>query len=188
MEQVRLAYPCYILLRLAAASSRRRRWEVGNPYMFATRSFVLNVSHSQVVVFDRSLERPFNSWTERHVAQGFAWRPGSVAFGTVEESGPHRVSVIVAPVHVVVSSRAVRVIEVPFKVPPHGEVEIASVADTVPLQLPSQLDSLRFEYLVGSSAAEIALTFMRTGSPTFKIMHSDAEPFTGELLLNASPA
>ena len=156
--------------------------------MFVTHSFTLNVSHSQVAVFDRSLERPFNLWTEKHVAQGFAWRPGSVAFGTLEE-GLHHVSVMIMPAAVDISSGAVRVIQVPFKVPLHGEIEIASIADSVPLQPPSRLYALRFECFVGNAAPEIKLTFMMVDSPTFEILRSDAGLLAaGELLLDASPA
>jgi hypothetical protein len=79
--------------------------------MFITHSLSLDISHSQVAVFDRSLERPFNLWTERHVAQGFTSRPGSAAFRTLEESRLHRVSVIVTPADVDVSSDALRVIQ-----------------------------------------------------------------------------
>jgi hypothetical protein len=156
--------------------------------MLITHFFTLNISHSQVSVFDRRLERPFNFWTARHVAQGFAWRSGSVSFGAIEEAGPHRVSVIVVPEDIPISSRAVRAIQVPFKVPFHGDIEIASVADSFPLKLPSELNSLRFECLAGDSPPEIMLTFMKDGSPTFKILRSDAELLADELLLTASPA
>jgi hypothetical protein len=70
----------------------------------------------------------------------------------------------------------------------HGDIEIASVADSFPLKLPSELNSLRFECLAGDSPPEIMLTFMKDGSPTFKILRSDAELLADELLLTASPA
>jgi hypothetical protein len=73
-------------------------------------------------------------------------------------------------------------------VPFHGDIEIASVADSFPLKLPSELNSLRFECLAGDSPPEIMLTFMKDGSPTFKILRSDAELLADELLLTASPA
>jgi hypothetical protein len=158
-------------------------------FMFITHSLSLNISHSQVAVFDRSLERPFNLWTERHVAQGFTWRPGSAAFRTLEESGLHRVSVIVTPADVDVSSDALRVIQVPFRVPRHGEIEIASIADSAPLRLPSQFYALRFEYLVGNAVPEVKLIFIMVDDPTFKIMRADAQLCAdGELLVTASPA
>jgi Competence protein J (ComJ) len=156
--------------------------------MFTSRSFTLDVSYSQVAVFDRSLERPFNFWTDRHVAQGFAWRPRSVSFGTLED-GLHHISVMVTPEDVDISSSAARAIQVPFKVPLHGEIKIASIADSVPLQLPSQLYALRFECSVGNTAPEIKLIFTTVDSPIFKIMRSDAQwSPADELLLTASPA
>jgi hypothetical protein len=47
-------------------------------------SFSLMVLYSQIAVFDRDLPNAFNTWTQRHVDQGFAWRSGSVSFGTIE--------------------------------------------------------------------------------------------------------
>jgi hypothetical protein len=156
--------------------------------MFIMRFYELSVSYSQVVVFHRALERPFNFWTKKHVTQGFAWRPGSAAFRTLED-GLHRVSVIVTPEEADISSEAVRAIQVPFEVPSDGNVEIASIADSVPLQLPSQLYALRFECLIGNAVPEIKLIFMKVDNPTFEILRSDAElSAAGELLVTASPA
>jgi Competence protein J (ComJ) len=42
--------------------------------------FQVFVGYSQLSVFDPSLSEPFNNWTPGHVAQGFAWRPGSASF------------------------------------------------------------------------------------------------------------
>ena len=42
----------------------------------------LDVSYGQVGVFWAILAKPFNDWSEAHVRQGFAWRPGSVSFKT----------------------------------------------------------------------------------------------------------
>lgn len=41
-----------------------------------TPSFILDVSYSQIAVFDGSLKQPFSFWTEKHVNQGFAWESG----------------------------------------------------------------------------------------------------------------
>lgn len=156
--------------------------------MFLARTFTLSISYSQVAVFDRALERPFNFWTDRHAAQGFAWRPGSVSFRTLEE-GLHHVSLMVTTADVDISSGAVRAIQVPFKVPLHGEVEIASIANSVPLQLPARLYALRFECLAGNAVPEIKLTLMMVDCPTFKIIRSDMQLCpAGELLVTASPA
>ena len=43
-------------------------------------NFTLDISYSQLVVFQKGMENPFNDWENTHVDQGFAWRPGSVSF------------------------------------------------------------------------------------------------------------
>jgi hypothetical protein len=44
--------------------------------------FNLNISYSQLAVFDASLDQPLNDWTPEHADQGFSWRPRSVSFRT----------------------------------------------------------------------------------------------------------
>lgn len=157
--------------------------------VMSMRSFKLSVSHSQVVIFDPSLPRPFNFWTKRHSNQGFAWRPGSVAFRTVAGGGPHLVTVSVMAAAVDVPADAVRVIQVPFEVPPSGKIEVASVPDSKALQIQPGLYQLRFECLNGKSVPEINLIFTKEDTPTFAILRSDSELSTvGELLLDAEPA
>jgi hypothetical protein len=55
--------------------------------------FAIEILYRQIAVFRSRLEHPFNDWTPRHVKQGFSWRPGSVSFATLVESGPHSVEV-----------------------------------------------------------------------------------------------
>lgn len=91
----------------------------------AAASFSLLISYSQVAVFDSALEHPFNLWTERHVQQGFSWRPGSVSFATLEEAGQHDIEIDVVPDDVALSPEAIRIIQTPFEVPQSGSIELA---------------------------------------------------------------
>lgn len=84
---------------------------------------VLDVLYSQFSVFDANLEVPFNDWTDQHVKQGFSWRDGSVSFLTLDTDGPLEIDV--KPVDSTVGGE--RVIAVPFKVPEHGRIEIATI-------------------------------------------------------------
>ncbi|WP_020176714.1 competence protein ComJ [Methyloferula stellata] len=158
----------------------------------ATTSFLLNVSHSQVAVFDSGLQQPFNGWTERHVNQGFAWRPGSVSFATIEEAGRHSVSLDVVSGNVGVSPEAIRVIQTPFEVPQTGAIEIASASDSVPFSLPSGTYALRFEYFCASALSDpgIRFLFMKMENPSFEILRADSglSAKAGDLFLSASPA
>jgi hypothetical protein len=53
----------------------------------------LQVSCGQLAVFASSLKQPFNDWSDQHVSQGFAWRPGSVSFRSVVEAGRHSIEI-----------------------------------------------------------------------------------------------
>ena len=159
--------------------------------MFITKSFSLDVSYSQVAVFDCSLKQPFNFWTDRHVAQGFAWRPGSASFRTLEETGPHLITVLVTSENARVSANVVRAIQVPFRVPASTCIEVASIADAVRMNLPSQMYTLRFECFNPKENVEpeVKLTLITNDAPKFEILRADHElsPI-GDLLLIASPA
>jgi len=91
------------------------------------KTFRLNVSYSQISIFDAELEQPFNDWTDEHVAQGFAWRPGSVSFATLNPFGETDVVVAIGKTPPSLLETAVRAIAVPFTVPQHGKVEISTV-------------------------------------------------------------
>jgi hypothetical protein len=88
----------------------------------------LAISHAQVCVFDPALATPFNDWSERHVQQGFSWRPGSVSFA-VEPDCPQLHVAVYCSTSKPKLADASTAIRVPFEVPPAGEVEVASIAD-----------------------------------------------------------
>ncbi len=151
----------------------------------------LEVSYSQLAIFASSLQQPFNDWTDRHVAQGFAWRPGSVSFRSMVEAGQHSVEINVADHVSDVHLEAVRVVEVPFEVPADGEVEIGSISETVPLSLPAGWFRLRCEFLkpAGPDGERVRLTFARKDVPRFAVIRADSElSVEGELLTTAHPA
>ncbi|ALV28013.1 competence protein ComJ [Pannonibacter phragmitetus] len=116
------------------------------------------VSYRQLSVFASSLSQPFNDWTDQHVAQGFAWRPGSVSFRTMSEVGTHIVDVEVVDRLNAVHPDTLRAIEVPFEVPPDGEIEIGSISETVPLTLPPDPSSC-----VASSCDQLVRTAIASG-------------------------
>ncbi len=157
----------------------------------AAAAFSLFISYSQVAVFDSALEHPFNLWTERHVKQGFSWRPGSVSFATLEEAGQYTVEIDVVSDDIALSPDAIRVIQTPFEVPQNGSIEIASISESVPLDLASGPYALRFEYFSPTDGLQpmIRFVFIRNGSATFKILRADpALTAKDDLLLSAEPA
>ena len=151
----------------------------------------ISVSYSQLAVFDHALERPFNRWSDRHVAQGFSWRPGSVAFRTIEEGGQHLVTVRLDAHEGEPAPSAIRVIDVPFEVPLNGAIEIGSISDSVSLELPSGVYQLRFECYdrANSTSPRVRLLFNRNNNPGFKVVRADSGlNSVADLVLTALPA
>lgn len=150
-------------------------------------SITVDVSYSQLAIFDSALQHPFNDWSDRHVAQGFAWRPGSVSFRTLNDTGKHSVEIDIVDHVGAVSADAVRVIDVPFQVPTNGAIEVGSISDSVPLSLPHGAFLLRCEFL--KSGDKVHLVFARSDPPHFAIVCADdALVIDGELLTSAEPA
>lgn len=153
-------------------------------------SFPLNVSYSQIGVFLETLDDPFNHWEQTHFEQGFAWRPGSACFRTIEESGAHEILLVMSDHQTAPDPKAVRVIEVPFEIPHAVGLEIASTADSVQLKLPPALYSLRFELFPKNGAGISLVRLLFAANPTagFCVLRADRElqvPHT--LLKNAEP-
>ncbi len=150
----------------------------------------LFVTYSQVAVFMASLDNPFNDWTQQHVNQGFAWRPGSVSFRTLIESGRIDAELFVDE-EPPLSDDAIRIIEVPFDVPIDGKVEIASMSDSICTDLPPGRYSLRYESLapISDLSAHMRLYFTKNEASEFRIIRADTGlSIRDELLTTASPA
>lgn len=155
--------------------------------------FNLFVSYAQIAVFSVELDSPFNDWSDRHVAQGFAWRPESVAFA-VPFGGDALVEILAGDSPSALAGEAARIIMTPYAAT-GGVTAVASIGDekTIALQagdyqlvfeLVRELvhDDLRYDY-------GIRLRFTPTENPTFRIVKADAEMAPGEdLLLTAEPA
>lgn len=95
----------------------------------------VTILYSQLCVFDPALEAPFNDWEEAHSAQGFAWRPRSVAFATSDYPSAVAIDVTCAdtPPDLGAASTAIRV---PFEAPSSGSVEVGSVMSGVEVPIP----------------------------------------------------
>ncbi len=152
-------------------------------------TFQIPVLYTQIAVFLSELEKPFSNWTDRHVAQGFSWRPGSVSFRTFDD-GDVVVTVLatdVAPG----STTAERVILVPFHVPPGGTVEVGSIFDTVQVDIVPGDYALTFEHgHTADGKMHCTLRFTPVDHEVrASIVRRDAELSPeGELLMVAEPA
>ena len=151
----------------------------------------VNVSYSQLAIFARALQQPFNDWTDEHVAQGFAWRPGSVSFRTLVEAGLHSVEIHVVDHAGTVSADAVRATEVPFEVPADGEIEVGSISSSIALTLPPGLFLLRCEFLrpAAGGCERVRLVFAKKDTPRFAVVRADESlSVSAELLKTANAA
>lgn len=114
-----------------------------------------------------------------------------MSFGTLESSGAIWVEVFRSRVLDNRASMAERIIAVPFTVPEHGEIEVASISSSVVLQLPSAEYELTFEHGQHSEGTMWAnLYFRRVESPTTpRILRADAElKMPPVFVMNAEPA
>ena len=152
-------------------------------------SFELALSYAQIAVFHAGLENPFNDWTETHVRQGFSWRPESVSFATLEESGKAKVYVKTLR-EFALRSAAVRAIQVPFTVPDSNLVEIASITESKVVEINSGTYALTFE--TGFNDAHVmwcVFTFQESDRPIARILRAYPELNPPEnLLLSATPS
>lgn len=151
-------------------------------------SFRLSVLYSTLAVFDPELDRPFNDWTDVHVAQGFSWRPGSVSFATLEDGGPHQVEVRQAD-GIELKTETKRAILVPFSVGPVGLVEIASIPDGRVIAITPGSYGLIYEVGYAGSTPWCRLTFISGGETEAAILRADEQlaPMY-PLLMEAEPS
>ena len=151
----------------------------------------IEIAYAQLAVFDATLTSPLNDWTNTHVLQGFAWRPGSVSFRTLDDEGSLTVEILSNQVFDQTKSQAQRVIVVPFTVPEHGNVEVGSISGGTRLHLQPGECELTFEHgrnLDGRLWAR--LYFIRSETPVApRILRADSDLSPPEvLLMRASPA
>jgi hypothetical protein len=106
-------------------------------------NFSLELAWSQVSLFDANLLDPFNDWNERHLHQGFTWRPGSVSFRTCERFGEVDVEIdLVGSLKVEQDAR--RAIIVPFTTW-GGTIEISTIAQSEVIDIPAGRYALLFQ-------------------------------------------
>ena len=154
-------------------------------------SFSLQVSYAQIAVFDSNLASPFNDWTDAHVRQGFSWRPGSVSFATIEAEGPILVCVARRSAVDESESTAERIIVVPFSVPAHRAVEVASVGGSVHLQLYPGEYELTFEHGATADSGMWATLYFRPvdGPVHARVLRADSNLSPPDVLvMMAQPA
>jgi hypothetical protein len=151
--------------------------------------FRIYISYSQIAICRSGLKSPFNNWTQAHVDQGFAWRPESVSFKTLNETGVAEISVAIKD-QISLRADAVRAIQVPFAIPMDGKLEIASITEGKEIEIEPGEYALVFEIgLTASGTMWCHFTFQKSKAAAFKIVLADRDLTAGqELELTAEPA
>lgn len=155
----------------------------------AELSFQIYLSYSQICVFQSTLSDPFNDWNENQHQQGFSWREGSVAFRALQEDGDHEVGLYIDERVPELSDQVVRAFRVPFEAA-NGNVEIASISDSTPLEISAGKYSVQIEFLrpVAGDMPKIVIR-MNKGASDFKVLKADDALVVGENLdVEAVPA
>ncbi len=158
--------------------------------MRTSERFRIVVMYSQIAVFDPSMDSPFNDWAEPHVAQGFAWRPTSVSFGTLFEGGGVEVELRRSE-DLQVKPETVRAIRVPFTVTRSGKVQVTSVTGDGPVLDvgPGQNDLLFETGLLPSKEMWCRFTLTPSSGRSAAILRQDTELHPRwPLLMEAKPA
>jgi hypothetical protein len=132
----------------------------------------LPVSHSQLAVFHAGMRDPFNDWEDAHVEQGFAWRPGSVSFSTLDEGGDIGIDVV-REKKWSIDPAAARVIRVPFEVPEDG-IEIASIISGQAVDVPAGRYNLYYETGKKGESLWCRFTFVPSDNPQAEILKADS--------------
>lgn len=144
-----------------------------------TERFPLAISNAQIAVFDPDLENPFNDWNDRHYAQGFSWREGSVSFA-IPDGDIAFVEMLAEKDLSHFSGKPSRVILVPFDLP-KDHVVIGSIMDEQTMVLGAGKYQLTFELLNGgiedgeTYEKFVRLTFAKSDVTLFEIKLADAE-------------
>lgn len=137
--------------------------------------FIIYVSYSQIAVFDPGLQNPFNDWGPVHVSQGFSWRPRSVSFRTLEESGPMTVDIQISD-QIQLLNETVRAIQVPFDVGATGVVEVASITEGATVEIPPNNYVLVFEHgLDDQQQMWCRFSFIPTEHAQAQVLREDPE-------------
>ncbi len=152
--------------------------------------FNLDISYSQLVVFQKGTENPFNDWEDTHVSQGFAWRPESVSFGSLLADEKSQILIDIQS-EAKIANKSIRTIVVPFKVL-EGGIVIASTTQEVEVDIIGGSYELVFNIIPRSSDGDLDtyyISFIKTENPKARLLLAD-EMLTppDELLMIAQPA
>lgn len=151
-------------------------------------TFESDIFYSQLAVFQYGLENPFNDWNDTHVNQGFAWREGSVSFGTISDDEECKITVRVTDKKEG-DTDAIRAITVPFYIRNKG-IEVGSIMETKAIDIEEGMYELLFTVQrLENGLGHYSFAFIKSDNPMAKIIKADEELNPPSvLLMKAEPA
>jgi hypothetical protein len=151
--------------------------------------FQLPLAWSQVSLFEANLTDPFNDWTDRHLSQGFTWRPGSVSFHLPFRQGEIDISLDLID-DVQVTNDARRAIVVPFT-SWGGAIEVSTIAASEIIDLPTGRYGLLFQVGLRNGRQWVSFGLFESAIEAVEpvILRADDQmSLAGDLLMRAEPA
>ncbi|SDP37416.1 competence protein ComJ [Phyllobacterium sp. OV277] len=136
--------------------------------------FAVTVVYTQIVVFDPSITQTELEWSEDHIAQGFTWMPGNVAFGAPDHDGSCLLQVDTTE-QFQIDPQALWAVCVPFDVA-STPLSIGSIFNPQTVSIPAGKYNLVFEALPGSASLDVEyafvfrLNFIKSDSQKFAII------------------
>lgn len=132
---------------------------------------VVHITYGQILVHREGHPAPNRLWSDDHVAQGFAWTEGAVSFGVPDHDGCCRLRVSMGggpPVEA-----ALWAVQIPFE--SFGKVEVGTLFEKTPLELPAGRYALAFAAFEGAGGEEeevylLELVFRPEAAPGFRIL------------------
>ncbi|RYX80239.1 hypothetical protein EON83_29520 [bacterium] len=113
------------------------------PSLQLLASFEDSATFSTLTVYNSDMAWPANRWTNRHVEQGFSWREGCVAFGTLGSMGIQIEVWLTDRIELLPQTQ--RAIRVPFTVNQSGAVGVGGSCEDNLVSIPTGTYDLLFE-------------------------------------------
>lgn len=142
--------------------------------------FDIQILYSQFSV--HTAEAPdFPHWTDEHVEQGVAWRIGHASFGIPDHDGTCLLDIDRTDAPLSVGPQTERLIAVPFDLPLDTDAFVATILETMALDMPAGAYQLWFELrrepelIAKGQAYRIVLRFQPSPTADFLILRQGAE-------------
>lgn len=151
----------------------------------------IQILYSQFSVHTQEVDA-FPDWTDAHVAQGVAWRPGHASFGVPDHDGKCLLDIAMTDRAPVAGPGTERLLGVPFDVGIRGRAAVSTILETLDLDIPAGAYQLWFELreepelTARGLAYRIVLRFQRVVAADFVIIRSGAEMSAREITLRTA--